>query len=68
MVWRGWFAPAHTLYDGDTFFALATGQVRAHRITVSDLAAEVTVLAILNAVWATEDAEMPASTVRQGFA
>jgi L-aminopeptidase/D-esterase-like protein len=48
--------PAHTLYDGDTFFALATGQVRAHRITVSDLAAEVTALAILNAVWAAEDA------------
>lgn len=48
--------PAHTLFDGDTLFALATGQVRAHRALVSDLAAEAVALAILNAVWAAEDA------------
>lgn len=48
--------PAHTLYDGDTIFALATGKVRAHQALVSDMAAEVMALAILNAIWAAEDA------------
>lgn len=48
--------PAHTLYDGDTFFALATGHVRAHRVLVSQLAAEVAARAILNAVWAATSA------------
>jgi L-aminopeptidase/D-esterase-like protein len=48
--------PAHTLYDGDTLFALATGQVRAHLVLVSDMAAEATALAILNGVWAAEEA------------
>lgn len=48
--------PAHTLYDGDTLFALATGQVRTHPVMVGDMAAEVTALAILNAVWSADAA------------
>jgi len=48
--------PAHTLYDGDTLFALATGKVRAHLAVVADMAAEAVALAILNAAWAAEDA------------
>jgi L-aminopeptidase/D-esterase-like protein len=48
--------PAHTLYDGDTLFALATGEVSAHQTLISDMAAEVTALAVLNGVWAAEDA------------
>ncbi len=48
--------PAHTLYDGDTLFALATGKVGAHWTLVSDMAAEATALAILNGVRAAEDA------------
>ena len=48
--------PAHTLYDGDTFFALATGAARSALPLVSDMAAEATALAILNAVWAAEEA------------
>ena len=48
--------PAHTLFDGDTLFALATGKVRAHQVLVSDMAAEAVALAILNGVWSAEDA------------
>jgi L-aminopeptidase/D-esterase-like protein len=48
--------PAHTLYDGDTLFALATGEVSAHQALVSDMAAEVVALAVLNGVWAAEAA------------
>jgi len=48
--------PAHTLFDGDTLFALATGKVRAHLAVVADMAAEAVALAILNGVWAAEDA------------
>lgn len=54
--------PAHTLYDGDTFFALATGQVHAHQVLVSDMAAEAMALAILNGVRSAEAAgELPAA-------
>ncbi len=42
--------PAHTPFDGDTIFALATGQVEAAAMTVSAFAAEVTAAAIRNAV------------------
>lgn len=42
--------PAHTPFDGDTIFALATGQVEASLLTVSAVAAEVTATAIRNAV------------------
>lgn len=44
--------PAHTLYDGDTLFALSTGRVAANLVLVSDLAAEVVMLAIINGVLA----------------
>ncbi|MHB0857620.1 MAG: P1 family peptidase [Anaerolineae bacterium] len=46
--------PAHTLFDGDTLFALATGSVRAHAMLVSDMAAEATARAILNSVAAAQ--------------
>jgi L-aminopeptidase/D-esterase-like protein len=42
--------PAHTPFDGDTIFALATGQLEASLLTVSAIAAEVTAAAIRNAV------------------
>lgn len=43
--------PAHTLYDGDTLFALATGEREADPSLVGALAAEATSRAILNAVY-----------------
>lgn len=46
--------PAHTLYDGDTFFALATGKVSANRVLVSELAAKVVALAIINGIFAAQ--------------
>jgi L-aminopeptidase/D-esterase-like protein len=46
--------PAHTLYDGDTLFALASGAVRTNLALVADMAAEAVALAILNGVWAAE--------------
>lgn len=46
--------PVHTLYDGDTFFALATAHVRAHHTLITDMAATATVRAVLNAVWSAE--------------
>ncbi|MBC7236517.1 MAG: P1 family peptidase [Chloroflexi bacterium] len=48
--------PAHTMVDGDTIFCLATGRVHAPMMLISELAAEATALAIVNAVWAAEDA------------
>ncbi|MEA3406883.1 MAG: P1 family peptidase [Chloroflexota bacterium] len=48
--------PVHTLYDGDTFFSLATGHIRAHHTLVTDMAATATARAILNAVWSAEEA------------
>lgn len=48
--------PAHTLFDGDTLFALATDKVRAHPALVGDMAAEAISLAVLNGVVAAEDA------------
>ncbi|MCE5258087.1 MAG: P1 family peptidase [Chloroflexi bacterium] len=46
--------PAHTLFDGDTLFALATGHIRAHQVLVSNMAAEAVQRAILNGVLAAE--------------
>ncbi len=43
--------PAHTLYDGDTIFALATGKVEADTNMVGSFAAEVFSQAILHAVY-----------------
>jgi L-aminopeptidase/D-esterase-like protein len=42
--------PAHTMFDGDTLFALATGEVPADVSLVGALAAEATAQAILQAV------------------
>ncbi len=42
--------PAHTMLDGDTIFALATGDKKADVSTVGAYAAEVTAQAILRAV------------------
>lgn len=46
--------PAHTMYDGDTIFALATGEVQADVTVVGSFAAEVFAQAIVNAVMAAE--------------
>jgi L-aminopeptidase/D-esterase-like protein len=54
--------PAHTLYDGDTLFALATGELEADPSLVGALAAEATSRAILNAVYsATAAGGLPAA-------
>jgi len=42
--------PAHTMYDGDTIFALATGEIKADVSTVGAFAAEVMAEAIVRAV------------------
>ena len=42
--------PAHTMLDGDTLFALATGEKKADQSTVGAFAAEVAAQAIVNAV------------------
>jgi L-aminopeptidase/D-esterase-like protein len=42
--------PAHTMLDGDTIFALGTGEKKADLSTVGAFAAEVTAQAILNGV------------------
>lgn len=43
--------PAHTMFDGDTIFALATGQIKTGNVNlVGAYAAEATALAIVNAV------------------
>jgi L-aminopeptidase/D-esterase-like protein len=44
--------PAHTLWDGDTLFTLATGQIEADASTIGAFAAEVVAQAIRNAVYA----------------
>ena len=48
--------PAHTMLDGDTLFALSTGQKRADVSIVGAWAAEVVSLAILNAIRAARPA------------
>ncbi|MHB9032464.1 MAG: P1 family peptidase [Anaerolineae bacterium] len=54
--------PAHTLFDGDTLFALATSQVKANSVLVSSLAAEAVMRAILNGVLAAEPTQqLPAA-------
>ena len=47
--------PAHTLFDGDTIFALATGQVRGSPTLVGAYAAEVVAAAIVRATAAATD-------------
>jgi len=46
--------PAHSMLDGDTIFAVSTGQKKADVSTVGAWAAEVLALAILNAVRAAQ--------------
>jgi L-aminopeptidase/D-esterase-like protein len=48
--------PAHTMFDGDTLFALAVGGHPAEVNPIGAFAAEVVAQAILNAVWAAESA------------
>jgi L-aminopeptidase/D-esterase-like protein len=48
--------PAHTLFDGDAIFALATGEREAHIALVADMAADAMARAVVNAVLAAEDA------------
>jgi L-aminopeptidase/D-esterase-like protein len=48
--------PAHTMFDGDTIFALATGKKSADVNIVGAFAAEVMAAAILRAVQFSEDA------------
>ena len=47
--------PAHTMLDGDTFFALATGQKRADVNLIGAYAAEAMAEAIVRSVTMTED-------------
>jgi L-aminopeptidase/D-esterase-like protein len=47
--------PAHTMFDGDTFFALATGQKRSDVNLVGAYAAQVVAEAIIRGVQATRD-------------
>ena len=44
--------PAHTMFDGDTIFALSTGQIPANVSAIGAYAAEVVAQAIRNAVYA----------------
>jgi len=46
--------PAHTMYDGDTFFALSIGDTPAETSMIGAVAAEVMEQAILNAIWSAE--------------
>jgi L-aminopeptidase/D-esterase-like protein len=48
--------PAHTMLDGDTIFALATGKRKADPTIVGAFAAEVTAQAIVRAVQTAEPA------------
>lgn len=43
--------PAHTMYDGDTLFAVATGEISANVNAIGAFAAEVVAKAIRNAVY-----------------
>ncbi len=53
----GAIRPAHTIWDGDTVFALATGEVDAGQREVEALAAEATARAIRRAVLAADGIE-----------
>jgi L-aminopeptidase/D-esterase-like protein len=48
--------PAHTLYDGDTLFTLATGNQPVDVNLVGSFAAEAVAEAVLDAVWSAEPA------------
>jgi L-aminopeptidase/D-esterase-like protein len=55
MVWRV-IRPAHTLYDGDTIFALATGDKKADVNIIGAYAAEVFAQAIVRSVMTAKNA------------
>jgi L-aminopeptidase/D-esterase-like protein len=58
--------PAHTMVDGDTIFALATGEVEADVTTVGAFAAEAFAQAVLRAVLLAEPAGgLPAASTIQ---
>lgn len=58
--------PAHTMFDGDTLFALSTGRKRADVNLVGAFAAEAVAQAVVRAVQAAEGAEgLPAWRERQ---
>ncbi|HEY8363350.1 MAG TPA: P1 family peptidase [Tissierellaceae bacterium] len=46
--------PIHTMVDGDTIFALATGEIKADINLIGTLAAEVVAKAVLNAIYYAE--------------
>ena len=46
--------PVHTLFDGDTIFALATNKIEANINLVGALAAEAMSMAIANAIYASK--------------
>jgi L-aminopeptidase/D-esterase-like protein len=61
--------PAHTMFDGDTIFALATGKRRADPSIVGAFAAEVTAQAIVRAVQtAAPAAGLPGLAGKEGSA
>jgi len=43
-------SPAHTMYDGDTVFALSTGDARAEMVPLGTAAVEVVAEAVQRAV------------------
>jgi len=47
-------SPAHTMFDGDTIFCMATGEVEAGVNVVGAITAEVMARAIVKAVKSTE--------------
>jgi L-aminopeptidase/D-esterase-like protein len=55
--------PAHTMLDGDTIFALATGAKKADVNIVGAFGAEVFARAVMRAVWKAESAAgLPSAT------
>jgi L-aminopeptidase/D-esterase-like protein len=55
--------PAHTMFDGDTIFALGTGELDANVNTVGSFAAEVFAEAVLQAVYSAKPAAgLPATS------
>ncbi len=48
--------PAHTLWDGDTLFALSTGEQPAEEPALTEMAARAMAYAIVNGVWAAQAA------------
>ena len=59
--------PAHTMLDGDTIFALATGEHRADVNIVGAFAAQVFAQAVLRAVWAAKPVAGLPSALERGL-